>query len=410
VLHGPVDGTIECDNGNVEVRSGFNSNMVNTPYGGKLKVSLDLKNQEKHIEGLKGMTQVEPFTDFFYDSLKLGDGAYSPLEGFMSEEEANSVMKKKSLLNGLPWTIPIIFTINADMSDGLRPGDQIALLDPTHRPYGEMEVETKFKLDKKEIAESIYGTKEMKHPNVQDLFEKYGDKAISGRVKIYRDPELPGGAYERHPSEVREEFTKKGWKNVVAYQARNPPHVAHEYLQKVSLEFPGIDGLFVHLVVGRLKKGDYKANVILDSYDALIRNYYRMEKTMMGSLSITMRYAGPRASIFLAIIRRNYGATHYIIGRDQAGVGNYYDPYAAQRIFDELDVGMIPLKFKDTFYCKRCMGITSESVCPHAIGDRMIISQTNIREMLRTGQEIPTEILRPEIARILKKGDVINEG
>ena len=384
--------------------------MVNSPYGGKLKISLDLNNQEKHLDGLKGMVQIEPFIDFYYDSLKIADGSYSPLEGFMGEDEVASVLKRRSLPNGLPWTIPIIFAVDQSQNEKIKEGDQIALLNREQQPYGEMSIESKFKLNKKDIAETVYGTADLKHPNVQDLFEKYGDTAISGKVRIFKEQELPGGGYEKHPSEIREEFSKKGWKNVVAYQARNPPHVAHEYLQKVSLELPGIDGLFIHLVVGRLKKGDYKADVILNSYDSLIKNYHRSEKTMMASLSITMRYAGPRASVFLAIIRRNYGATHYIIGRDQAGVGSYYEPYAAQKIFEELDVGMVPIRFKDTFYCKKCKGITSETVCPHSLEDRLIISQTKIRELLKTNQAIPQEILRPEIADILSKGDVLNEG
>ena len=384
--------------------------MVNSPYGGKLKISLDLYNQEKHLDGLKGMVQIEPFIDFYYDSLKIADGSYSPLEGFMGEDEVASVLKRRSLPNGLPWTIPIIFAVDQSQNEKIKEGDQIALLNREQQPYGEMSIESKFKLNKKDIAETVYGTADLKHPNVQDLFEKYGDTAISGKVRIFKEQELPGGGYEKHPSEIREEFSKKGWKNVVAYQARNPPHVAHEYLQKVSLELPGIDGLFIHLVVGRLKKGDYKADVILNSYDSLIKNYHRSEKTLMASLSITMRYAGPRASVFLAIIRRNYGATHYIIGRDQAGVGSYYEPYAAQKIFEELDVGMVPIRFKDTFYCKKCRGITSETVCPHSSEDRLIISQTKIRELLKTNQAIPQEILRPEIADILSKGDVLNEG
>ena len=384
--------------------------MVNSPYGGKLKISLDLNNQEKHLDGLKGMVQIEPFIDFYYDSLKIADGSYSPLEGFMGEDEVASVLKRRSLPNGLPWTIPIIFAVDQSQNEKIKEGDQIALLNREQQPYGEMSIESKFKLNKKDIAETVYGTADLKHPNVQDLFEKYGDTAISGKVRIFKEQELPGGGYEKHPSEIREEFSKKGWKNVVAYQARNPPHVAHEYLQKVSLELPGIDGLFIHLVVGRLKKGDYKADVILNSYDSLIKNYHRSEKTMMASLSITMRYAGPRASVFLAIIRRNYGATHYIIGRDQAGVGSYYEPYAAQKIFEELDVGMVPIRFKDTFYCKKCRAITSETVCPHSMEERLTISQTKIRELLKTNQQIPPEILRPEIADILSKGDVLNEG
>ncbi len=383
--------------------------MVNTPYGGSLKISMELGNQEKHLEELKGMDSVKPFVDFFYDSLKIADGSYSPLEGFMSEEEVDLVISKSSLPNGLPWTMPIVFAVDDKTWTYVREGDQLALLDQGGTPYGSMNVETKFRLKKKEFAEAVYRTTDLNHPNVQDLIERYGNYALSGKVKVYREPELPGGKLEKHPAEVREEFRARGWKNVVAYQARNPPHVAHEYLQKVSLELPGIDGLFVHLVIGRLKKGDYRAEVILDAYEALLNNYHRRDKTMMGSLSITMRYAGPRASIFLAIIRRNYGATHYIIGRDQAGVGNYYDPYAAQKIFDEMDVGVVPIKFRDTFYCRKCSGITSENVCPHDIDSRMTISQTRIREMLKNGQEIPKEIIRPEVAKILERGDVLRE-
>ncbi len=383
--------------------------MVNTPYGGKLKVSMNLDNLDKQRADAKEMVSVEPFIDFFYDSLKIADGSYSPLEGFMGAEEIRSVTGNSRLLNDLPWTIPVLLAIPKEKYDELREGDDVALLDQDHSPYGTLEVETKFPLAKKEIAQTTYGTLDLRHPNVEDIFQRYGDYAISGKVRVFREPQLPSGGFEKHPAEAREVFEKRGWKNIVAYQARNPPHVAHEYLQKVSLEYPGIDGLFIHLVVGRLKKGDYKADAILNSYESLINNYHRKEKTFLGSLSITMRYAGPRASIFLAIIRRNFGATHYIIGRDQAGVGNFYDPYAAQRIFDEIDVGIVPLKFKDTFYCRRCRGITSENVCPHDASDRMMISQTKIREMLKAGERIPEEIMRPEIADILGKGSVINE-
>lgn len=383
--------------------------MVNTPYGGKLKISMDLGNQEKHLEDAKDMVSIEPFIDFFYDSLKIADGSYSPLDGFMGDDEIKSVGSKSRLLNDLPWTIPIFLAVGEEDYRKVKPGDEVALLDSDHSPFGVLNIEMKFPLNKKEIAQSTYGTIDIKHPNVEDLFHKYGDYALSGKVRVFREPPLPGGTLEKHPAEAREQFKKMGWKNIVAYQARNPPHVAHEYLQKVSLEFPGIDGLFIHLVVGRLKRGDYKADVILDTYETLIKNYHRKENAFLGSLSITMRYAGPKASIFLAIIRRNYGATHFIIGRDQAGVGNFYGPYAGHRIFDEIDVGVTPLKFTNTFYCRKCRGIASENVCPHDVADRVMISQTKIREMLKAGEKIPEEIIRPEIAEILGRGNAISE-
>jgi len=377
--------------------------MVNTPYGGRLKISFDSKNREKYMEEFKGTAGIIPFVDFFYDSIKISDGSYSPLEGFMGEDEMNSVLKKMELPNGLPWTIPVFLAVSENEATTIRPGDEVPLLDPAGNPYGFIRVETKFHLDKKKIAESVYGTTDINHPNVEDLVSSYGPISISGKVFLFDYPELPGGSYEIHPADAREEFKKRGWKNIVAYQARNPPHVAHEYLQKVSLEMPGIDGLFIHLVVGRLKKGDYSAGAILDSYDALVKNYHRRERVIVSSLSITMRYAGPRAAVFLAIIRRNFGATHYIVGRDQAGVGNYYEPYAAHRIFSQMDLGIVPVFFMDTFYCRKCESVTSERVCPHSPDQRIVISQTRIREMLRNGEEIPREIMRPEIVEILKR-------
>jgi len=382
--------------------------MVNSPYGGKLKISVELKDREKIDDHARGALSITPFTDFFYDSLKISDGSYSPIEGFMSEEEVESVIKKERLLSDLPWTIPIIFAVDEKVYAKVKEGEEIFLKDPNGEIYGSINVDGKFHLRKKEIAIGVYGTHDPKHPNIEDLFNNYGDFAISGKVRIFREVPLPGNRYELHPEQARDRFKKMGWKNVVAYQARNPPHVAHEYLQKVSLEFPGIDGLLIHLVVGRLKKGDYSADAILNSYEAFIDNYHKKEKTMLGSLSITMRYAGPKAAIFLAIVRRNFGATHYIVGRDQAGVGNFYDPYAAHKKFDEMDIGIIPLKFRDTFYCRKCRGITSDNVCPHSPEYRMIISQTRIREMLKQGEDIPEEIMRPEVTAVLRKGGSID--
>lgn len=383
--------------------------MVNQPYGGKLKLSINYKTDEEVREEYGHKYSIVPFTDFLYDSLKIADGSYSPLEGFMGEDELKSVIQKEQLMNDLPWTIPIFLAIGEKENENMKVGDDVVLSDPSGKSYGLINVESKFKLDRKEIAQSVYGTTDLKHPNVNDIFTNYGRYAISGKVKVFRDLKLPGNKYEIHPQDARDLFAKRGWNSIAAYQARNPPHVAHEYLQKVSLELPEVDGLFIHLAVGRLKKGDYKVEAILDSYEAFIKNYHRPENVTLSTLSITMRYAGPKAAIFLAIIRRNFGATHYIVGRDQAGVAGLYDPYAAHKKFDEMDIGIIPLKFRDTYYCKKCAGITSESVCPHSMEDRMIISQTKIREMLKTGQKIPEEIMRPEVAKVLGKGNVIND-
>jgi sulfate adenylyltransferase len=384
--------------------------MVNSPYGGKLVNRVELNRAQKFMEEVKEMKSIVPFIDFFYDSFKIADGSYSPLEGFMNEETLNSVLEDNLLPNGLPWTIPIIMTISDEDRAGLREGDSVVLKSRNEEPYAILAIDQFYELDKKKIAHNVYGTEDIKHPNVEDILTKYHRTAVSGKITVFNELNLPGGEYEYSPSQARSIFESMKWKNVVAYQARNPPHVAHEYLQKVSLELPEIDGLFIHLVIGRLKKGDYKAGAILETYDALIKNYHRREKVIMGSLSITMRYAGPKAALFLAIIRKNYGATHYIIGRDQAGVSNYYDPYAAHRIFDDYDIGIIPLKYTETFYCRKCNGITSDRVCPHGPDSRLNISQTKIREMLTNREEIPTEIMRREVADILSRGNVINTG
>lgn len=384
--------------------------MLNSPYGGKLVNRIETNKAQKLIEESKEMRSIVPFIDFFYDSFKIADGSYSPLEGFMDEETLNSVVNEGRLTNGLPWTIPIIMTISDEDKKGLKEGDSVVLKSKNEEAYAILDIEQFYEIDRKKIARNVYGTEDIRHPNVEDLLTRYNKTAVSGKITVFKKLNLPGGKYEYSPSEVRSIFESKKWNNVVAYQARNPPHVAHEYLQKVSLELPGIDGLFIHLVIGRLKKGDYMAGAILETYDTLIRNYHREEKVVMGSLSITMRYAGPKAALFLAIIRRNYGATHYIIGRDQAGVSNFYDPYAAQKIFDEYDVGIVPLKYTETFYCRKCNGITSERVCPHGPDSRLNISQTRIREMLSNHEEIPIEIMRKEVADILSRGNVINMG
>ena len=384
--------------------------MLNSPYGGKLVNRIEMNKAQKLTEESKEMSAIVPFIDFFYDTFKIADGSYSPLEGFMDEETLNSVVEEGRLTNGLPWTIPIIMTISDEDKKGLKEGDSVVLKSKNGEAYAILDIEQFYEIDRKKIARNVYGTEDIRHPNVEDLLTRYNKNAVSGKITVFKKLNLPGGKYEYSPSEVRSIFESRKWNNVVAYQARNPPHVAHEYLQKVSLELPGIDGLFIHLVIGRLKKGDYRAGAILETYDTLIRNYHREEKVVMGSLSITMRYAGPKAALFLAIIRRNYGATHYIIGRDQAGVSNFYDPYAAQKIFDEYDVGIVPLKYTETFYCRRCNGITSERVCPHGPDSRLNISQTRIREMLSNHEEIPTEIMRKEVADILSRGNVINMG
>jgi sulfate adenylyltransferase len=212
---------------------------------------------------------------------------------------------------------------------------------------------------------------------------------------------------EMTPAETRELFARKGWTHVAAYQCRNPPHTAHEYLQRLTLEREDVDGLFIHPVVGRLKKGDYRPDVILQAYRALIAHYYSDERVQMAAFSITMRYAGPKAALFLAIVRQNFGCDRYIVGRDQAGVGKYYDPYACHRIFDEFPLEIVPLRYEETFFCRTCGWMATAKTCQHPVGDRVDTSQTRIRKALTEGVAPPKEILRPEIFQILSQPGVV---
>ncbi len=374
---------------------------MNTPYGGKL-VNRFSHNSEEY----RGDLIESPFIDFYLDSIKIAEGAYSPLEGFNGTNDIDTIINHGNLPNGLPWTIPIIFTINEGVWKKISAGDDLFLRKPDGEIYGYLNVEEKYLLNKKEMALKVYGTLDESHPNVYDIIHNYTEYGVSGKLYLFKDVKHENFG-EFNPSEVRNMIKERNWKGIAAYQARNPPHVAHEYLQKIALEMPDVDGLFIHIVVGRLKKGDYKPNVIIQAYKRLIENYHKPEKVIFSPLNITMRYGGPKAALFLAIIRRNYGATHYIVGRDQAGVGKYYDPYAAHQIFDRFDIGMKALKFTETFYCKKCNGITSDKVCPHGNDHRLIISQTKIREMLIKKEKIPSEIIRPEVAEVLYGDDVL---
>lgn len=346
-----------------------------------------------------------------YDAEKVGIGAYSPLEGFSGRGEFETITSKTTLENGLPWSMPIVLAPSGDGArtvQSLSVGETVILNDHTGRPLALMEVEDKYSLPKAVFAESVYGTKDAAHPNVAEI-SSMGETALGGKIELLRRLQTPFSAYELTPEQSRAAFREKGWSNVAAYQARNPPHLAHEYIQRVTLERDDVDGIFIHPVVGKLKQGDYRPEVIMEAYNVFVSGYYRTECVLLGSLSISMRYAGPKAVLFYAIVRRNYGCSHYIVGRDQAGVGSYYDPYAGHRIFDEFDVGVTPIKYNETFYCSQCKGMTSVKVCPHPASSRVNTSQTRIRKILAEGGEIPHEIIRPEVAAILSRGNVTIE-
>jgi len=377
---------------------------VAKPHGGKLvDRTTSEKKRARSIEEADNMPKLRAEPETIMDIEKIAIGAYSPLEGFLGYEDYKSVLNTMRLSDGLPWTIPIIFAPsckeNENVIRGLKEGEDVALVDGDSA-IAILHLEERFDLDKRELSSKVYGTTEKSHPNVGEIENRLGNTALSGKIELINSHGGRNG-YELTPTESRNIFNDRGWKMIAAYQCRNPPHGAHEYVQRCALEL--VDGLFIHPVVGKLKKGDYKPEIILGAYEVFISSYYRKSSVVLAPLSIAMRYAGPRAAIFLAIIRKNYGCTHFILGRDIAGVGNYYEPYAAHQLFDELELGIEPMKFQEVFYCKKCGSFASEKTCGHAPSYYLNISQTAIREGLKNGEMPPPEIVRPEVADILSK-------
>ncbi|HKS59211.1 MAG TPA: sulfate adenylyltransferase [Thermoplasmata archaeon] len=382
--------------------------MIPPPHGGRLVLSqAGVRAAERLRLETRDLPKLWPEVDHLYDAEKIGIGAYSPLEGFMNRETLDSVLRTSRLTNSLPWTIPILLSPpggrNRRTIDLLRPGDDVALLDPRDRLVAVLHLREKFPIERARLAREIYQTMDTLHPNVADL-QRTGDTALAGPIELVDRVETEVRQYEYTPTETRAMFARRHWATVAGYQTRNVPHRAHEHLQRLALEREEIDGLFIHPLVGRLKPGDYHGEVVLSAYETLIRNYFPADRVLLGSLSIAMRYAGPRAALFLAIIRKNYGCSHYIVGRDQAGVGDFYDPYDSHRIFDEFPVGVVPLRYYETFFCRRCDTMVSSKTCSHPDSFRVRTSQTQIRRSLVEGQPLPAEILRPEIASMLSRG------
>lgn len=375
--------------------------MVSEPYGGKLVWRVMGEEERcKWLREIEGLPRLDVDKRAALDLEKIAVGAYSPLEGFMVEDEYLNVLYKERLINGLPWTIPIMLAPkDIETAQRIETGEDVALRFQG-RPIGVLHLEDKFTYDKRELAERVYGVHDAHHPDIEKI-QLSGEVALGGRVKLIQ-PCLEIGAFrELSPSEARCEFERRNWSTIAAYQTRNPPHWAHEYIQRCALEI--MDGIFIHPVIGELKRGDFPPEAIIQAYSYLIEHHYPKNRVLLSPLSISMRYAGPKAAVFLAIVRKNYGCTHFIVGRDIAGVGNYYEPYAAHEKLRELDIGIEPILFKESFYCKRCRMMATEKTCGHSAEDRVEVSMTAIRDMIGRGVTPPEELIRPEVAEILFK-------
>jgi sulfate adenylyltransferase len=329
----------------------------------------------------------------------LAIGGFAPLRGFLGAEDWRRVCEEMRLASGEYWSIPITLATDLDASEG----SVVELSAPNGKALGRLTVEEVFERDVRQEAEQVYRTTDEAHPGVAAIYAE-GSRCLAGPIEADATPDHEEAFMRRYlaPAESRKAFEERGWKRIVAFQTRNPIHRAHEYLTKAALEV--CDGLFIHPLIGETKKGDIPADVRMRCYEVLMDKYYNHDRVMLGVNPSAMRYAGPREAVLHAIIRRNYGCTHFIVGRDHAGVGDYYGTYEAQRIFDDIDLaelGIEPLFFEHTFWCDDCEGMGSNKTCPHPQESRLFLSGTKVREMLAAGEEPPHEFTRPEVAEIL---------
>jgi sulfate adenylyltransferase len=329
-------------------------------------------------------------------------GALSPLTGFMGRADYERVVAEGRLAGGLPWTIPVTLSARAEVADKLGPGARVALRGPEGKLVAALDVSEVYGYDKDREAKAVFGTDDRAHPAVGYLMGEMGDRLLGGQVTVIAKPTPPFERHHNEPRALRAKIRDKGWRRVVGFQTRNPIHRAHEFITKVALEI--VDGLLIHPLVGYTKEDDIPADVRMACYETLIDGYYPKDRVVLSTLPAAMRYAGPKEAVFHAIMRKNYGCTHFIVGRDHAGVGNYYGTYDAQKIFDEYgpeEIGITPLRFEHSFFCKRCGGMATGKSCPHDKASHVFLSGTKVRDLLRAGERPPEEFTRPEVADIL---------
>jgi len=361
------------------------------PHGGEL-----VDRTGARPDDLEALETVTLTSREMSDLDMLASGALSPLEGFMGRTDYESVVDDMRLANGLPWALPVCLAVEAAPS-----GERVALAGPSGRKMAVLEVDDVYQYDRPREAERCFRTTDAAHPGVARLYAQ-NPLYLSGRVSVFERAEPSFPALARDPAETRAEFAGRGWKRVVGFQTRNPIHRAHEYLTKCALEM--VDGLLIHPLVGETKSDDVPAETRVECYDVLVEKYYPSDRVLVSAFPAAMRYAGPREAIWHAICRKNYGCSHFIVGRDHAGVGDYYGTYDAQQIFDEFEpheLDIEPMFFEHAFYCRACGQMATPKTCPHGGEDHMFLSGTKVRELLAAGQLPPIEFSRPEVAEVL---------
>ena len=383
------------------------------PHGGELVDRMAPEEQRDEL-----LQRAEEFTKIILGPRALSDlemisaGVFSPLTGFMVSEDYESVVETMRLKNGLVWSLPITLPVSEKEADDIRVGEEVALADGTGRILATMILEDRYSYDKEHEAQEVFGTTNAEHPGVAAVYRQK-DVLLGGEVTLLVDDPNPKPFPEYHygPRELRKVFAEKGWKRVVGFQTRNPVHRSHEYIQKSALEI--VDGLLLNPLVGETRSEDIPADVRMRSYETILDRYYPKDRTMLAVFPAAMRYGGPREAIFHAICRKNYGCTHFIVGRDHAGPGKdsrgnpFYGDYDAQHIFDEFDedeIGLTPLFFEHAFFCLQCQGMGTTKTCPHDSEHHVFISGTKVREMLKDGEYPPPEFSRPEVIEVLMQG------
>ncbi|MHA2621648.1 MAG: adenylyl-sulfate kinase [bacterium JZ-2024 1] len=378
---------------------GASSGGLITPNGGLLVNRVLDPNEVRQVLA-ENPPRLEVSDDVLMDAEKIAVGAYSPLTGFMDSRQIEEVLTTYRLPGGAPFGMPVFLCLQEQYARQLRPQDRVLLCQGTAEPIAVLNVEQVERVEPSAWARPMFGTEDTKHPGVAWL-AALPEYLVSGEVSLIQGVKHPYQAYEESPSNLRKDFVARGWRKVAAFQTRNPPHRAHEYTQRLALQIA--DGLLIQPILGKKKEGDFGTEAILGAYERLIQNYLPQDRVILKGLSTWMRYAGPREAVFHAVVRRNYGCSHFIVGRDHAGVGSFYGPYDAQELLDRLEVGVEIIRVRTVYYCQRCDQFVSDDICGHPESERSTISMTRIKSLLKNDPGAADRILRPEVAQYLRE-------